>query len=1039
MAGSDHDLSTADQLTDTPNVTLSITSINGFNRSADSDALTPEACRDGDQTSGFVSPIKKEDQLEVGVHEAPKDQNNPPQPGLPTESGGVFPHLQKAMHSAEVDVLSRHQSTGARLLGELTQILSLDTKSVDISRISSIKTLQEKANTPRTILGVVGGTGHGKSSLINTLLEEDKLVPTNCFRACTAVVTELSFNHSENPNHRYIAEVEFVSAEDWDHELECLFHDLGASSGEASNESQLEDDAGIAWAKIKAVYPNLNKQTLRQTDANALAADPAVKELLGTTKTVRKPTADELYEGIKIYVDSKKKMSFGPLDNEENSSARRMELWPLIKVVRIYTKADVLSSGAVIVDLPGVKDSNAARAAVAGKYIEKCNGLWVVSMITRAVDDQAAQELLGTGFKRQLKLDGNYSNLTFICSKTDDINVHEAVDGLGLAEDAKKLSSAKHNLATWSASSKLEKTKERRDAISMFAGEVDKHIDKYERLRTQQANGKTVTPPKEHPRKRKIGPHLTRASKRRRVDLNEGSEETQWASTEDRWGDLEKGMPKFSAEHHLTQQDIQTMTEYLRCQKLTAIDEKETLEEKIYHDEQRLENLTEEVWKLEEQLHAACVSRRNDCSRLAIRDQFAIGLKELDQQEAQSIDPNNFDPEKEFRDYAEAGRSLPVFCISSQAYRALANKEEVDGFSDINDTEIPQLRAHTKKLTETTRINNAKSFLNDLAQTLNSLYLWSSKGGVEFYLTDEEKGVEVGYIKEQVNELEMRLRVVNEDLSRQLNDILQALFRCFEAATLQASNCAPDIAHRWPSHKRGDGGLSCLSYKATLRRNGVFSGKSGPRNFNEDLAAPLLQKLVNDWETTFTKKIPEALKLHAKTCRVHQEYIQSLINSRLQQKVAFNGIIGMLQDQDKARSNGLTDKINSLISGIMTSQREANRDFTSGIMTKLKPRYKECSKDKGPGVFNRIKLEMETEISKHRRAIFNAACKTPKTKLSEIPENVQHELRVYIGIMRDRMISDYNNVILGADSSEESKLSRERVFTLLNEVDERFQ
>lgn len=51
-----------------------------------------------------------------------------------------------------------------------------------------------------------------------------------------------------------------------------------------------------------------------------------------------------------------------------------MEFWPLIKVVRIYTKADALSTGAVIVDLPGVHDSNAARAAVAAGYMKSCTG-----------------------------------------------------------------------------------------------------------------------------------------------------------------------------------------------------------------------------------------------------------------------------------------------------------------------------------------------------------------------------------------------------------------------------------------------------------------------------------------------------------------------------------------------------------------------------------------------------------------------------------------------------------------------------------------
>jgi len=49
-------------------------------------------------------------------------------------------------------------------------------------------------------------------------------------------------------------------------------------------------------------------------------------------------------------------------------------------------------------------------------------GLWIVAPINRAVDDKAAKSLLGESFKRQLKYDGKFSRITFICSKTDDIS-----------------------------------------------------------------------------------------------------------------------------------------------------------------------------------------------------------------------------------------------------------------------------------------------------------------------------------------------------------------------------------------------------------------------------------------------------------------------------------------------------------------------------------------------------------------------------------------------------------------------------------------
>jgi hypothetical protein len=42
-------------------------------------------------------------------------------------------------------------------------------------------------------------------------------------RACTAVVTEISYNYEEVP---YRAQIEFVSVNDWYKELKTLFQDL---------------------------------------------------------------------------------------------------------------------------------------------------------------------------------------------------------------------------------------------------------------------------------------------------------------------------------------------------------------------------------------------------------------------------------------------------------------------------------------------------------------------------------------------------------------------------------------------------------------------------------------------------------------------------------------------------------------------------------------------------------------------------------------------------------------------------------------------
>tara|TARA_R110002060_G_scaffold1326_2_gene2736 strand:+ start:810 stop:1025 length:216 start_codon:yes stop_codon:yes gene_type:complete len=50
-------------------------------------------------------------------------------------------------------------------------------------------------------------------------------------RACTAVVTEISFNTSNDESAKYRAKIEFIKAEDWQRELEILLAEFQESNG----------------------------------------------------------------------------------------------------------------------------------------------------------------------------------------------------------------------------------------------------------------------------------------------------------------------------------------------------------------------------------------------------------------------------------------------------------------------------------------------------------------------------------------------------------------------------------------------------------------------------------------------------------------------------------------------------------------------------------------------------------------------------------------------------------------------------------------
>jgi hypothetical protein len=137
--------------------------------------------------------------------------------------------------------------------------------------------------------------------------------------------------------------------------------------------------------------------------------------------------------------------------------------------------------------------------------------------------------------------------------------------------------------------------------------------------------------------------------------------------------------------------------------------------------------------KLQNELTVFCIQQRNEYSKAALKRDFALGLKEVDDQNAEEEDPDNFDPSRPLRDYSEVEKSFPVFCVSSRAYQKLCGRLNKDGkatsFANPSETEIPALQTHCVTATIKHRKATALQFLNMLDQLLNSLGIWSIGNG----------------------------------------------------------------------------------------------------------------------------------------------------------------------------------------------------------------------------------------------------------------------------------------------------------------------
>lgn len=162
-------------------------------------------------------------------------------------------------------------------------------------------------------------------------LDEERLVPTNCMRACTAVVTELSYNHSKSENSKYRAEVEFIKPEDWRKELRVLFEEVFDESGRLVRDARSpESQAGIAYAKIRAVYHKHTEKMLSEATVESLMRVKQVNSILGTTRRINERLPDSFYRRLQHYVDSKEKGE-EKLDKNGNKIGlrkREFEFWP---------------------------------------------------------------------------------------------------------------------------------------------------------------------------------------------------------------------------------------------------------------------------------------------------------------------------------------------------------------------------------------------------------------------------------------------------------------------------------------------------------------------------------------------------------------------------------------------------------------------------------------------------------------------------------------------------------------------------------------
>lgn len=201
------------------------------------------------------------------------------------------------------------------------------------------------------------------------------------------------------------------------------------------------------------------------------------------------------------------------------------------------------------------------------------------------------------------------------------------------------------------------------------------------------------------------------------------------------------------------------------------------------------------------------------------------------------------------------------------------------------------------------------------------------------------------------------------------------------------------------------------TYKATVRRSGVYTGASGPHDFNQELFDPISRNLATGWERAFQRRLPAVLDEFAAKAKNQLKAFHEAAQTRAQQRhTNVSGII-TLSSQILAHMRTIEQLPITLRAVITDLQREASRQFTPAICSAMQYAYQVCTEERGPGSYNRMKAAMANHVETSRYTMFNEATDTVKAQLEAMCRTVQKSLSDEMEDMFSSIFRDYMKVL----------------------------
>ncbi|CAK3865599.1 Hypothetical predicted protein [Lecanosticta acicola] len=300
----------------------------------------------------------------------------------------------------------------------------------------------EKKYPPPKRIGFLGDMGAGKSSLINSLLGVNVTKESDGTKTGTLVIQEFVKARTNQPK-AYEATIYFHNAEQIEKFVQEYFQDIYEELVASRDEHTIEDMDEYESRRDTALefFMSLlgdqsdfrSKEAARTYFQSAIAEDQhaAVKaELLRMVIAYLDTLGCEEGRGIKTFSSNRLPEIHGEILKLCRPKGRELTSWPLISRIQIRLRSRLLDEGTMLVDLPGIADTNRARVDATMDYLKRCSAIVITTSVKRIADQLQVEECI-----KECKRLGKIEDTIVVATMTDIITTKEFEDEDEAAEE----------------------------------------------------------------------------------------------------------------------------------------------------------------------------------------------------------------------------------------------------------------------------------------------------------------------------------------------------------------------------------------------------------------------------------------------------------------------------------------------------------------------------------------------------------------------------------------------------------------------------